>query len=401
MADKEIKDLPFETASDEEEEDDAITSEDEDQEDSEVEEEMEDEDDDDEMDAKADFEFKMPAPPGIDLANDDGAGVFSSRLPDDVGSTCSTVDTDVSKSSLISGNNIFQIKNKSRRAERYKLLQKEKRKVRIAERKVRQKTREQLGEDAAATAPPITIDNRREKEDTMVGINDQELLLEEDNDEFASYFKNRKLDPKILITTNDRPRAFTSRFVKELHQAIPNSHVWYRRAIPLKKVIESCKARDYTDIIVINQDRKKPNGMIVCHLPDGPTAHFKLTSVKVRKEIKNSTNPTEHKPEIILNNFGTRLGHRIGRMFTSMYPHQPEFRGRQVVTFHNQRDFIFFRQHRYIIRDAKKVGLQEIGPSFTMKLRSLQKGTFDSKYGEFEWIHKPHMMDSSRRKFHL
>ena len=23
-----------------------------------------------------------------------------------------------------------------------------------------------------------------------------------------------------------------------------------------------------------------------------------------------------------------------------------------------------------------------------MKLRSLQKGTFDSKYGEYEWVHK-------------
>ena len=34
------------------------------------------------------------------------------------------------------------------------------------------------------------------------------------------------------------------------------------------------------------------------------------------------------------------------------------------------------------------MGLQEIGPRFTLKLRSLQKGTFDSKFGEYEWIHK-------------
>jgi len=44
--------------------------------------------------------------------------------------------------------------------------------------------------------------------------------------------------------------------------------------------------------------------------------------------------------------------------------------------------------------------LQELGPRFTLRLQSLQKGTFDSKSGEYEWVHKPDM-DTSRRKFHL
>ena len=44
--------------------------------------------------------------------------------------------------------------------------------------------------------------------------------------------------------------------------------------------------------------------------------------------------------------------------------------------------------HRYIFRDAQKVGIQELGPRLTLKLRSLQKGTFDSKYGEYVWVHK-------------
>lgn len=58
--------------------------------------------------------------------------------------------------------------------------------------------------------------------------------------------------------------------------------------------------------------------------------------------------PTSHKPEVMLNNFSTRLGHTVGRMFASLFPHHPQFKGRQVVTFHNQRDFIFFRYHRYM-----------------------------------------------------
>ena len=30
--------------------------------------------------------------------------------------------------------------------------------------------------------------------------------------------------------------------------------------------------------------------------------------------------------------------------------------------------------------------LQELGPRFTMKLLSLQRGTFDSRNGEYEWV---------------
>ena len=78
---------------------------------------------------------------------------------------------------------------------------------------------------------------------------------------------------------------------------------------------------------------------------------------------------------------------------------------------------------RYVFRGAERVGLQELGPRLTLKLRSLQRGTFDSKHGEFLWLHKvsptshfppigPKLlgvillfqrkqMDTSRRKFHL
>lgn len=54
--------------------------------------------------------------------------------------------------------------------------------------------------------------------------------------------------------------------------------------------------------------------------------------------------PTSHKPELILNNFDTMLGRCVGRLFASLFCQDPNFRGRRVVTFHNQRDYIFFRR---------------------------------------------------------
>ncbi|KAF7352448.1 Brix domain-containing protein [Mycena venus] len=132
--------------------------------------------------------------------------------------------------------------------------------------------------------------------------------------------------------------------------------------------------RGYKHMCVVNEDSKKPNAITLIHLPNGPTAYFKLTSVQLTKEIYGHARATPHDPELILNNFVTRLGHAVGRMFQALFPPLPEFQGRQVVTLHNQRDFLFFRRHRYAFRSPEKVALQEIGPRFTLKLRSLRKG---------------------------
>ena len=80
----------------------------------------------------------------------------------------------------------------------------------------------------------------------------------------------------------------------------------------------------------------------------------------------------------------------------------PDLVGRRVCTFHNQRDFIFFRQHRYIFEnEGKKVRLQELGPRFTLKLKWLMAGTFNRKEGDYEWMLKRHEMEASKRKFQL
>ena len=156
-------------------------------------------------------------------------------------------------------------------------------------------------------------------------------------------------------------------------------------------------------MVIIHEDNKEPNGLLVIHLPDGPTAHFKLSNVKLTNELRKSHKEiTKHRPEVILTNFSTRLGFSIGRMLGSLFHYDPEFRGRRVVTFHNQRDYIFFRHHRYeFTKDGQRAKLLELGPRFTLKLRSLQQGLFDSKTGDYEWIisNKRHMMEQRRRFF--
>lgn len=278
-------------------------------------------------------------------------------------------------------------------------MKRQKKKAKIEEKKKKKKMEEKTGVKVQKQQPK-TLENMRVKDETMVDPQDSEVVADLATDETATYH-TRQVEPKVMITTCDRPRQRTNKFCKELKKIVPNSQILYRRGLDLKKIIQQAIGAGFTDIVVVNENRKEPNGLVVCHLPDGPTAQFKLSSVRLTTEIKGADGMTHHRPEVILNNFNTRLGYNVARLLACLFNPDPNYSGRRVVTFHNQRDFIFFRQHRYEFKNGQKVALKELGPRFTLKLRSLQKGTFDSKYGQYEWIHKRHEMDTSRRKFYL
>jgi len=304
------------------------------------------------------------------------------------------------KKESVLNRDLSDIKNKIHRTEIYRQQKMEKSK----EKRILREKRKNGGgceDDGAPKKVQKTQDNMRVKEDTMVEADDEEVMQDALTDEFATYFEGSTV-PKILFTTCNRPRNHeTMSFINDLLKVVPNSTYKNRKGIDLKKLIPDAVEHGFTDLVVINEDQKTANGLVISHLPDGPTAHFKLTSITKVKRIKNHGKTTMHRPEVILNQFNTRLGHSVGRLLAALFPYDPQFQGRRAVTFHNQRDFIFFRHHRYIFKSKKKAGLQELGPRFTLKLRSLQKGTFNSKFGEFEWVHKRKEMDTSRLKFHL
>jgi ribosome production factor 1 len=156
----------------------------------------------------------------------------------------------------------------------------------------------------------------------------------------------------------------------------------------------------------------------VIHLPTGPTFHFSISNFYTSHQLPGHGNPTSHPPELILNNFRTPLGLLTAHLFRSLYPPIPDIQGRQVVTLHNQRDYIFFRRHRYIFRDKReteksvvgldgremkgveeiRAGLQELGPRMTLKLRRIDKGIQRASGQEWEWKGKT---DRVRTKFQL
>ncbi|XP_046912932.2 ribosome production factor 1 [Dermatophagoides farinae] len=278
-----------------------------------------------------------------------------------------------------------------------RLHREECRKIRGKEKRLRRKRKKELG---LPKQVPRTIENTRTPNDDQVDADDEEIHLDESLDEMATYF-SKQIPPKVLITSSHNSHRRTIRFCRELRDTITASELRWRKKCPMKKLVKCANDRGYTDILVVNEDWSKPNGLLHIHLPNGPTAFYRLSSIRYCKEIKNRASYNNSHPEIIVNNMTTRLGHSIGRMLASLFHFEPQFRGRKVVTFHNQRDYIFFRHHLYEFKQSERVAIRELGPRFTMKLQSLQHGTFDSKHGEYEWKLQRHEQGVNRRKFFL
>lgn len=305
--------------------------------------------------------------------------------------------------------NPSKIGNKAKRAQVYAKFKSQKaaeKKKRKSERLERQEEVEALGEEVQKQNPR-TIENTRERDETHIDKDniDDEIIGDEADDEFAEIFNNDKT-PKIMITTRPNCSRKLYAFIGDLMQLIPNALYVSRGTALVKELVKDAIEKGYTHLIVLGEKNKKCNGMLLCHLESGPTAYFKISSFQAGSTLKGHGKPTSHVPEVILNNLTTRLGRRLGRIMSSVFPQNPQLEGRQVVTFHNQRDFIFVRHHRYIYRQEKeklRARLQELGPRFTMKLRWIQEGTFDSEFGEYEFYYKKGQMDAgfNRRKFLL
>lgn len=243
--------------------------------------------------------------------------------------------------------------------------------------------------------------DREEEEGGDEVMEEQEAAEEIDDDQDPS------APPALLITTSmpssstsphleslnsrSHPSAKTREFVDELLSVFPGAEYRPRskaQGVGLGKICGWARERRFDAVLVVNESHKAPFALTVIQLPHGPTAFFRLTSILSGAEIYGKARPTPHTPELILNNFTTVLGHRVGTVLQSLFPKIPQLEGRQVVTCHNQRDYIFFRRHRYMFKSDEKTALQEIGPRFTLKLHSLKEGlpkgagVWDGKYSE-------------------
>lgn len=166
---------------------------------------------------------------------------------------------------------------------------------------------------------PRTLDNTREFDPSTLTADpssiagpssegQDESAADIASDPFAGYFLSEAeptIPPKVLITTSFQSSKATYKFCDELVGIFPGAEFIRRKkgkGFEMGRIAAWCADRGYKHLIVVNEDIKKPSAstLILCvvpefktfadaitlvHLPNGPTAYFKLTSIELTEKI--------------------------------------------------------------------------------------------------------------------
>lgn len=205
------------------------------------------------------------------------------------------------------------------------------------------------------------------------------------------------LDPKVCVTTSRDPSSRLKQFAKEMKLLIPNSARVNRGNYRVDELMESCRLTEFTDCVIVQETRGEPDGLVVCHLPLGPTAFFTLSGAVLRHDLDPPAAPmSEAYPHLILNHFETPLGQRTANILKCLFP-VPKPDTQRVVTFSNDNDFISFRHHMYSKPSHDQVVLHEVGPRFEMRLYQIRMGTLEQKEADNEYVLRPYQNTASKR----
>jgi len=210
------------------------------------------------------------------------------------------------------------------------------------------------------------------------------------------YLRAGELDPKIMLTTSRDPSTKLVQFVKEMCLLFPNSQRVNRGSYTTKDMVEACRKNEVTDLVLVHEHRGEPDGLVISHMPHGPTAFFGLMNVVTRHDIKATEKVSEAFPHLIFDNFTTKLGARTQTILKALFP-VPKGESKRVITFANRNDFISMRHHTYAKKGHKDVALSEIGPRFEMRLFQVKLGTLEMAEAQNEYVYRPYMSNSKTK----
>lgn len=206
-------------------------------------------------------------------------------------------------------------------------------------------------------------------------------------------------DPKVLVTTSRDPSSRLVQFLKELRLLLPGAQRMNRGAYVVKDLMQLARSHEMTDVVIVHEHRGEPDGLIVCHLPFGPTAYFGLSNVVLRHDLaEKAPTVSEANPHLIFHGFTAKTGLRTKTILQALFPPAKQM-GDRVMSFVNHHDTIHFRHHTFKRpkgdadegrSKAHAVELAENGPRFQMRLFRIELGAIDMKDVEVEWVLRPY-----------
>eukprot|EP00951_Prasinocladus_malaysianus_P034580 scaffold349828_cov41-Prasinocladus_malaysianus.AAC.1 len=94
---------------------------------------------------------------------------------------------------------------------------------------------------------PQTLENTREKDETMVLPDDEEVAADEATDEFSGEKSTGASDSAEALSCAMRAGQLT----------FPKAQYYKRGGYQIKQIVKFAANRDYSDVVVINENRKK------------------------------------------------------------------------------------------------------------------------------------------------
>ena len=214
------------------------------------------------------------------------------------------------------------------------------------------------------------------------------------------YARANESEPRVLLTTSRDPSSRLTQFAKELKLLFTTSQRVNRGSQILPDLAELCRSGGFTDLVMVHEHRGEPDGLVISHMPFGPTCYFGLSNTVMRHDIKDQDigHVSEVFPHLILENFSTPLGKRTATVLKHLFP-EPKAKSKRVVTFANDADYISLRHHTYEMpRGAKSVALTEVGPRFEMRLYQIKLGTVEQDDADIEWSLRPFMRSGKKAR---
>ena len=241
----------------------------------------------------------------------------------------------------------------------------------------------ELRAEADALRAQVELEHADEREPPPDGID-------------SEYYSAGITDPKVLVTTSHDPSSKLTQFLKEVKLLVPNSQRMNRGGNTIQQIVETCRAESFSDLVIVQEHRGVPDGLVVSHMPFGPTAYFGLHNVVMRHDIPSVAPISEAYPHLIFENLTTKIGRRVGAILKHLFP-VPKADSKRVCSFINRDDFISFRHHVYN-KEKNNVNLMEAGPRFEMRLYQIKLGTIEQTDVENEWTLRPYQNSAKRRR---
>jgi U3 small nucleolar ribonucleoprotein protein IMP4 len=205
------------------------------------------------------------------------------------------------------------------------------------------------------------------------------------------------LEPRVCVTTSRDPSSRLAQFAKEIKLLFPNAVRINRGNSRVDELIGMAKTSDFSDIIVLQETRGEPDGMVVCHLPLGPTAYFSISNTVLRHDLENVAPMSEAYPHLILEGFTTPLGQRrLCTIFKALFP-VPKPDSQRIVSLINTNDNLSFRHHVFSKTTHDSVTLHEVGPRFELKLYQIRLGTMEQTEADNEYVLRPYQNTAKSR----